>query len=239
MYSVIFIELYRIMNFSYYYNNVPGFGPCRNNLIYTSLISDDKKTFVQWYHNDTAYHKNMNEVVDPALMDEKWNREVQYLTLMTQQYPDLVPRIRDVDLASKKIYLEIDGVDFWERAGCAIENYSIVPDWQEQMLAIFKAHKELGLWKYSLHPSSYFVVGGRLKSINYFFTYRTGEGPITVRDHLSHISEGRRAEMKPKTDAMGIDWDAPQTLHTMQMLTFESFRNNYPAEFIEKAKNVF
>jgi hypothetical protein len=45
--------------------------------------------------------------------------------------------------------------------------------------------------------------------------------------------------MKPKTDAMGIDWDEPQSLQTMQMLTFESFRNNYPADFIEKAKRVF
>lgn len=240
MYSVIFIELYCIVNFSYYYNNVPGYGLCRNNLIYTSLISDDKKTFVQWYHNDTEYHKNMNEVVDPELMREKWSRELCYLTHMAKYYPDLVPKIQDIDLREKKIYLEIDGVDFWERAGCLTQNYdSVVPDWQDQMLDIFKAHKELELWKYSLHPSSYFVVDGRLKSINYFFTYQTGEGPITVRDHLSHISEGRRAEMKPKTDAMGIDWDAPQTLHTMQMLTFESFRNNYPAEFIEKAKNVF
>lgn len=228
------------MNFSYYYNNVPGSGLCRNNLIYTSLISSDKKTFVQWYHNDTEYHNGMNEVVDPALMNEKWARELCYLTQMSKCYPDLVPKILDIDLREKKIYLEIDGVDFWERAGCLTENYnSVVPDWQEQMLEIFKAHKELELWKYSLHPSSYFVVDGRLKSINYFFTYQTGEGPITVRDHLSHISEGRRKEMKPKTDAMGIDWDTPYDLKTMQMLTFESFRNNYPDSFTEKAKNVF
>ena len=32
------------MNYSYYYNQVPGELPWRNNLIYTSLISDDKKT---------------------------------------------------------------------------------------------------------------------------------------------------------------------------------------------------
>ena len=107
------------------------------------------------------------------------------------------------------------------------------------MLEIFRAYKELGWYKYSLHPSSYFLVDGKLKSINYFFTYSHEEGPITVRDHLSHISTQRQAEMKPKTDAMGIDWDEPQSLHTMQMLTFESFRNNYPSDFIEKAKNVF
>jgi hypothetical protein len=45
--------------------------------------------------------------------------------------------------------------------------------------------------------------------------------------------------MKSKTDVMGIDWDEPQSLLKMQMLAFESFRDMYPNEFIEKAKNVF
>jgi hypothetical protein len=57
--------------FEYYYNNVPGKGLCRNNLIYTSLISTDCKTFCQWYFNDENYHGGHNEVVDPALMEEK------------------------------------------------------------------------------------------------------------------------------------------------------------------------
>ncbi len=229
------------MKFNYYYNQIPGGEPWRNNLIYTSLISEDKKTFAQWYHNDSEYHKGMNEVVDPELMNEKWIRELCFLTHMATWHPESVPEILDIDLLEKKIYLKIDGVDLWQRSldrnNCAFED--IVPDWQDQMLAIFDNHIDLELWKYSLHPSSYFVVDGRLKSINYFFTYKTGDGPITVRDHLSHISEGRRAEMKPKTDAMGIDWDAPQSLHTMQMLAFESFRNNYPQDFIERAKSLY
>lgn len=227
------------MMFNYYYNNVPGVGLCRNNLIYTSLMSDNKQVFCQWYHNDSDYHKGMNEVVDPELMGIKFAREVKYLKLMSKKYPQHVPTF-SIDEHERKIYLEVQGDDFWEQAGCLEENYSkVLPDWQEQMLEIFNAHKSLGLYKYSLHPSSYFIVDGKLKSFNYFFTYEEGEGPLTVREHLSHISEKRRQKMKPKTDAMGIDWDAPQSLQTMQMLTFESFKNNYPAEFIEKAKNVF
>ena len=229
------------MKYEYYYNRAPGQTPWRNNLIYTSLISEDKKTFVQHYVNDSEYHMGMNEVVDPKLMNEKWARELCHLTHMSTHYPDLVPQILDIDLREKKIYLAIDGVDLWQRQldnnNCSFDD--IVPDWQEQMLDIFRAHKDLEMWKYSLHPSSYFIVDGKLKSINYFFTYATGEGPITVRDHLSHISEGRRKEMKPKTDAMGIDWDTPYDLKTMQMLTFESFRNNYPSDFIEQAKGIF
>jgi hypothetical protein len=228
------------MKYSYYFNNVPGFGLCRNNLIYTSLISDDNRTFVQWYYNDTDYHNGKNQVIDPSKMDEKWERELKYLQLMRGAYPNLVPTVLDIDIKHRKIYLAVDGPDFWEQSSCNQNNYDkIVPDWQDQMIEIFQAHRTLGLWKYSLHPSSYFVVDGKLKSINYFFTYRTGEGPITVRDHLSHISEDRQREMKIKTDQMNIDWDTPYDLKTMQQLTFESFRNNYPADFIERAKNVF
>ena len=229
-----------MMTYEYYYNNVPGIGLCRNNLIYTSLISKDKKVFCQWYHNDSEYHKGQNQIVDSSLMQAKWLREVNYLTQMRNRYPDLVPVIKNIELEQQKIYLEIDGPDFWEQAGCDQENFNtVLPDWQEQMLSIIQAHKSLGLYKYSMHPSSYFIVDGKLKSINYFFTYNKNEGPVTVRDHLSHISKNRQEEMKAKTDSMGIDWDEPQSLHTMQMLTFESFRNNYPADFIEKAKNVF
>lgn len=228
------------MKFNYYYNNVPGDGLCRNNLIYTSLISEDQRTFCQWYHNDSEYHKGKNEVVDPSLMDDKWNREVKYLTLMSKKFPESVPVIKDIDVINKKIYLEIDGVDFWQEhfdKNCTYDQ--VLPVWQDQMIEIFQQHKSIGLWKYSLHPSSYFIVDGKLKSINYFFTYETGEGPITVKDHLSHISKERREKMKIKTDAMGIGWEDPQSLHTMQLLTFESFRNNFPEDFIEKAKNVF
>ena len=229
------------MNYSYYYNQVPGELPWRNNLIYTSLISDDKKTFVQWYVNDSEYHQGQNQVVDPALMEEKWLRELNFITQMRNRYPDLVPTITNIDLEKKKLYLEIDGVDLWQRSldrnNCPFEE--IVPDWQDQMLAILTAHRDLRIYKYSLHPSSYFVVNGKLKSINYFFTYRFNEPPITINSFLSHISENRRVELRKQSQAMGIDWNTPTSLKDIQLLAFESFSNNYPRDFIEKAKQLY
>ena len=47
--------------FSYYYNNVPDHRPCRNNLIYTSLMSQDQKTRCMWYHYKGEYHKEQNQ----------------------------------------------------------------------------------------------------------------------------------------------------------------------------------
>ncbi len=66
-------------NFKYYYNNVPGKGLCRNNLIYTSLINEDATEFCMWFHNDSEYHKGHNEVVDPVLMESKYYREKDFL----------------------------------------------------------------------------------------------------------------------------------------------------------------
>lgn len=223
------------MKYEYYFNNVPGSGLCRNNLIYTSLISEDKKTFVQWYYNDTEYHAGRNQVVDPLLMEEKWNREIKYLQLMQNQFPNLVPEILEIDHSVKKIYLKIDGVDLWQRQlDCA----EYPTDWQEQIIEIHRAHKSLGLYKYSQHPSSYFPVNGKLKSINYFFCYHQSEGPITISDHLSHIYTTRQQEMKKYTESLGISWNTPQPLDLLETLCWDSFQTNYPKEFIDKIKCI-
>lgn len=226
--------------FEYYYNDVPGKGLCRNNLIYTSLISVDKKTFCQWYHNDTDYHKGQNQVVDPNLMEEKWLREVNFITQMRNSYPDLVPNITNIDLERRKLYFDIEGPDFWQLAGPTIQDYdSVLPNWREQMFEIFKAHKALGIYKYSLHPSSYFIVNGKLKSINYFFCYKDQDTKISLRSVMSHISEDRQADLFPKMAAMGIDVDVPTAFKDIQLLAFESFKTNFPADFMDECKNLY
>ena len=226
--------------FEYYYNNVPGKGFCRNNLIYTSLVNKDKTMFCQHYANDTAYHKGQNQVVDPTLMKEKWLREVNFITQMRNKFPDLVPTITNIDLDQHKMFFKIQGVDFWQQTldnNCTYDD--ILPDWQTQMLEIFRAHKELGIYKYSLHPSSYFVIDGKLKSFNYFFCYNNNDSPISLRSVMSHISEDRQADLFPKMEAMGIDVDIPTPHDKIQQLAFESFKTNFPNDFIEKAKRIY
>jgi len=227
------------MEYNYYYNNVPDHGQCRNNLIYTSLMSTDKKVFVQWYHNDSDYHKGQNQVVDPKLMKEKFQRELHFLHNMAHHNPDMVPEILEVNIPEQKIYLKVDGPDFWEQAKCDQKNFDkVLPDWQEQMLSIIKAHRERGWYKYSMHPSSYFIVDGKLKSINYFFTYSNNEGPISIADHASHIYSTRQEEMKKYIVDLGISWDDKHPLPLMEKLCWNSFRTNYPAEFINRVLSI-
>jgi hypothetical protein len=227
------------VRFEYYYNNVPEHGLCRNNLIYTSLISEDKKTFCQWYYNDKEYHKNQNQVVDSSKMGEKWSREVKYLHLMAEHYPQHVPKIIGTDTPNRKIYLEIEGPDFWELSGCKTENYDkVLPDWREQMLEIIKAHKSLGLFKYSMHPSSYFIIDGKLKSINYFFTYHKDEPYFSIKDVESHIYSTRQTELHKYLESVGVSWDKPEPFEKLEQLCWESFRTNYPVDFINQVKSI-
>ena len=226
-------------NFEYYYNTVPGKGQCRNNLIYTSLISKDKKTFCQWYYNDEQYHGGHNQVVDPDLMESKWLREINFIQEMEMHYPQHVPEIQDIDFVNRKLFLKIDGPDMWELAGCQGKDYSVVDSWQDQMLDIIQAHRNLGIYKYSMHPSSYFVVDGTLKSINYFFCYKDKDLPISLRSVMSHISEDRQADLFPKMTAAGIDVNTPTEHVKIQQLAFDSFKTNFPDEVMEKAKAIY
>lgn len=226
--------------FEYYYNNVPDKGLCRNNLIYTSLISKDRKTFCQWYYNDENYHGGHNEVVDPKLMEEKWHREIKFLSIMSRHYPEHVPTIDTVDHINKKIYFDIDGADFWEQAQCSQNNYDkVLPNWQEQMLDIIQAHASLGIYKYSMHPSSYFVVDGKLKSINYFFSYNSNDEKISLTNVMSHISINRRNDLLPKMTRLGIDVDTPTSFFDIQMLAFESFKTDFPADAMDEACSIY
>ena len=223
-----------VTDYVYYYNNVPGKGLCRNNLVYTSLINQNKTEFVQWFHNDTEYHRDQNEVMDPILMEQKWQREVDMLLMMHHNFPEHIPNILELDYDAKKIIFGVDGVDFWEQSHTQGMD-AVLPNWREQMLEILQAHKTLGLYKYSLHPSSYFVVEGKLKSVNYFFCYHKSEPLITVQDHFSHISQDRRTVLLPKMHELNIDMHTPTDFASLQILCLESFRNNYPKDFIDAA----
>lgn len=225
----------------YYYNNVPGKGLVRNNLIYTSLISEDKKVFCKWYFNDTDYHKGKNKVVDPDVMDSKWARELKYLTFMSKNYPDYVPEILDINLEERKIFLKIDGVDLWQQH---YENHctftDILPDWEDQLVDTFKIYHENKFYKFSNHPSSYFVVDGKLKSINYFFCHSYDEEFITMNQIKSHISEERLDSVDPILKKYSVEnFDQPIKLKTFNKIVMDSFESNYSTGFMNKLRKVY
>lgn len=223
----------------YYYNNVPNVGLCRNNLVYTSLISSDGKTFCQWYYNDSIYHRGENKLSNDTI-EYKWQKEIKFLMQMESKHPNLIPTISEIDFKNKKVYFDIDSVDFWQQSNCNQENYNnILPDWQDQMLEHLSAYRAEGFWKYSLHPNSYFIVNGRLKSINYFFCYDDNEDKIAINDVIDHISDNRQDELLNYLNKNNLDPADKLTFNLYGQIALESFRSNYPSEFINKAKQIY
>ena len=86
-----------------------------------------------------------------------------------------------------------------------------------------------------MHPSSYFIVDGQLKSINYFFTYHKDEPLFSLQDVESHIYTTRQEILKQIMANMGYAWDEPLPFEKIQRLALESFSNNFPRDFIDKA----
>jgi hypothetical protein len=56
---------------------------------------------------------------------------------------------------------------------------------------------------------------------------------------MSHISEERQADLFPKMISMGIDVNMPTPHKQIQQLAFESFKTNFPADFMEEAKHIY
>ena len=45
--------------------------------------------------------------------------------------------------------------------------------------------------------------------------------------------------MRKHVEAMGLSWTELQSLDKLQQLCFESFRTNFPDDFINKAKKIY
>lgn len=217
----------------YYFNDVPGIGKCRNNLIYTSLF--DGSTFVQWYYRDPNY---TNEPFDEEVLIQKWERELYFVQLLLDIMPQHLPELKFIDEKKRQIGWKVEDVDFWQQNNCCLP-FTTLPDWQDQMLEIIKDYYDSKIWKFSVHPSSYFVVNGKLKVINQFFCYGFNEKEKSVAEHLSHISNNRLSYLKPHMEALGIDMYTPVPLEKLNHLCWLSFSSNYPRDFIERVMNVY
>jgi len=222
----------------YYYNNVPGVGLCRNNLVYTSFVDKTTKLFTCHYTTDQKYHNG--QCLPEAKLKEKWERDFKFSLLFFGKYENLMPKLRHIDDVERKLVFEYQDVDFWQQAKCNKENYdSVLPDWQEQMLNILQAYRNSKIWKFSLHPSSYFIIDGTLRSINHFFCYRDNEQEITISQVLDHISESRQEKLLAYCKENDININATYPFEFYGQLTLESFRGDYPDEFIDKAKLIY
>ena len=150
-----------------YYYNLEGREQVCANLVYTPLVSADKKIFCMSFNRDPAYHKNNNGWTE-EILTERYNRELDFYILAKPVVPTL--DIIDVDPSKRKIYLEWHGDDFYMQ-GVRGGYDSVLSNWQEQWIACIRNMWSASITKMSLHPNSWISRDGELVPFNWFFSY--------------------------------------------------------------------
>jgi hypothetical protein len=88
--------------------------------------------------------------------------------------------------------------------------------------------------KLSLHPNSWTVRDGVLVPFNWFYCYDTDTGTDSFENMSIQISQGRKENVYPILEKFGIDWEEQYSVKKLQLVAFNSFRNNYPKELIDR-----
>lgn len=223
-----------ISNWNYYYNwevnqNV------RANLVYTALVSPDKKTFCMDFNRQLGYHcfPEENALWTEDLLTQRFESELKFHTLASNHLPTL--KIEDVDTVNRRIFLEWTGDDFlMQRMG----NENILPDWQDQWIENLTTMWDNNIAKISIHPNSWTVKDGQLVPLNWFFCYPLDGEKIKIRSIMIQISTQRKDKLASALAQLGFDLDTPYTIKEIQTVALNSFRANYPAELIDRALNV-
>ena len=221
-----------LSNWSYYKNlegDIAGEHEwVRANLVYTPYVSPDGNVFCMSFNRDPNYHIHEIENKDwtEELLEDRFRKELEFHQKASRVLPTL--KILDIDYENRRIFLEWFGDDFYMQ-GLKSGGYdNVLPNWKDQWVNLIKNMWDLGIYKISLHPNSWVAHNGILYPFNWFFCYNESDPSITVRSLLIQISEGRQEKLN------GVDLDTPYTPRQAQYIAFNSFRNNYPEDLIER-----
>jgi len=209
------------------YYNLEDTEYVRANLVYTPYVSPDNTTFCMSFNRDRAYHKNENENIlwSEELLTDRFLKEIEFHKQASATIPTL--QIKDIDHKERKIFLEWHGNDFYMQ-GLKEGGYNkVLPNWQEQWIALIEKMRAADIFKISLHPNSWVAHQGTLIPFNWFFCYRENDESVTLRSLLIQISSGRQEKLGT------IDLDQLQSPRQLQQIAFNSFRHNYPTELID------
>jgi len=209
------------------YYNLEDTEYVRANLVYTPYVSPDNTTFCMSFNRDRAYHKNENENIlwSEELLTDRFLKEIKFHAQAAATIPTLT--IKDIDYLERKIFLEWHGNDFYMQGLQGGGYNKVLPNWQEQWIALIEKMRDADIFKISLHPNSWVAHQGTLIPFNWFFCYRENDESVTLRSLLIQISSGRQEKLGT------IDLDQLQSPRQLQQIAFNSFRHNYPKELID------
>jgi len=226
-----------ITNWKFYYN-IENNEFIRANLVYTPYVSPDNKIFCMSFNRDIGYHFYPEENTQWSEQDltQRFETELKFHQLAKiNDIPTL--EILDVDKEKRQIFIEWPGDDFF-MLGITQGGYDkVLSNWQEQWVDIILKLKKANISKISLHPNSFVVKNKKLIPFNWFFCYERTQENIDLNSLLKQISSGRLEKLISILNKYGLNLNSFLSAEQFQVICFESFRNNYPKDLIDKVIN--
>jgi hypothetical protein len=218
-------------NWNYYYNFEKGQN-IRANLVYTPLVSPDKKNFCLWFARDPKYHfdEKINQLWTNDLLEDRFRKELKYHKIASKYVPTL--KIIDVDEKSKKIIIEWPGDDFYSQS-LNLSPSDVLPDWKYQMKNILGKLWKNNIVKLSLHPNSWTIYKEELVPFNWFFCYDIDTGKDRLDNLLIQISETRLEKIYSIFKHLGYDLSNEYCAIDLQKISLHSFKSNYDTDLID------
>ncbi len=158
-----------IDNWEYYYKLSPEGLKWTNNLLYTPRMSPAGDILCMSWNANEPYQITEYErpYYTQKLVDLFFLRECKYLTLF-QKY-DWCPRLLEIDLEKKYIFLEWNTITVNNILNTQNNLNEICPNWKDQLFQILDDLIDSGHYKMSLYPHCYFLdKQNKLKTFDFY-----------------------------------------------------------------------
>jgi len=178
-------------NWKYFYKIVDG-QPNTTNLLYTPLVNNAGSVMCMLWDENSPYQENTKLTTE--LVNFFFEREVKYLTAL--QDKPWVPKLIDIDLKDRKIFIEwnketLNTIIFTPGRDLNKE----CPSWKEQIFEILKDVLESGYYKMALYPHCFFIdTNGNIKTFDMYSTIERSHPFIErklIEGMIGEQSQGR------------------------------------------------
>ena len=151
-----------------YYRKLAFDQEVESNLLYTPTVNHEETIMCMHYCIDRNYRNNTPDSLSNELIEWFFEREVKFLVDL--QYLKCTPKVYDIDYDNKKIFIEWNKETLSQIVSDSNRSIDIeLPNWKEQLRAVYKEIHDAGYYKLTLYPHCFFVDKNKqIKTIDYY-----------------------------------------------------------------------
>jgi len=181
----------------------------RSNLLYTPKMNKNKDILCMSWDIHDPYQYNdgkKREGLTLELMDFFFEREVKNLQFFKDY--DWVPKILDLDIFNKKIFLEWNGDTVNDLISKGYNIDEICPTWKNQLHNILNDILDSGYYKMSLYTHCFFINNkGILKTFDFYACVERSYPFIEIKKLKGMMGEDSSGRFQEATVNDYVDFD--------------------------------